>query len=531
MMSAALLALFAVASSADALSSGISPPMIWPLPREYTYGTTKVTVETPGSFSMTADAQEPALGLLNAALERLRPRLFLHGDVTASIEDAAVSLTGVKVSVSNADSDLQLGVDESYVLDVPAGGLATLSAKTVFGAYHGLETLSQLVTFNFTSGAYQIEAAPWHIEDSPRFPHRELLIDSSRHFEPIPVVTSLIESLAMAKINVLHWHIVDIQSFPAPSRVHPEFAEKGAYSQSERYTWEELRHVVEFARARGVRVVPEFDMPAHTDSWSKAHPELFPKGCKSAFDPANEQVYKLIEEMLRDWADVFTDDIVHLGTDELPESCWNNTEDLAFMKKQGLKSLDELFGYFVARVVKIAHTIGKRAQVWDESIIRSNSTPTDALIQIWHSSPGLLQKAIDAGHDAVYSPDGPWYLDGLGSTWEDMYSVEPYQGLAPAPGRVIGGGGEMWGETVDPSDIESTVWPRLAAIAERLWSPAQAIAAGPDAARPRLQAFRCLLLHRDVRSGLVGGNGRVPPPGPGGCSQAGKADPALAMFV
>lgn len=357
-------------------------------------------------------------------------------------------------------------------------------------------------------------------------------MDTSRHFEPVPVITHFIESLSMAKINTLHWHIVDSQSFPAPSRVHPEFAEKGAYSPSERYSWAELKYVVEFARARGVRVVPEFDMPAHTDSWAKAHPELFPSSCKSAFDPANEMVYKLVEEVLGDWAEVFTDKVMHLGTDELPESCWNNSVDIAFMKQKGITSLDDLFGYFVARVVGIAEKIGKRAAVWDESIIRSNRTPTNAIVQIWHADPGLLQKAISAGHDTVYSPDGPWYLDGLGSTWETMYQVDPAHGLTSALGKVLGGGGEMWGETVDPSDLESTVWPRLAAIGERLWSPSNVTAQGPDAARARLQDFRCLLLQRGVRAGLVGGTGRAPPTGPGGCSQAGKTEYSVqSLFV
>lgn len=490
---------------------------LWPLPLSYASGSLRVSLRTP--FTMIAD-EGPAFDNLKAAFERIRPQIFMHGKSDAHFEVGS-SLSGLKVSVSE-NPDLQLGVDESYVLDIPASGNATLMAKTVFGAYHGLQTFSQLVAFNFTSGAYEVEGAPWHIEDAPLYPHRELLIDSSRHFEPIPVVAHLIDSMAMAKINVLHWHIIDGQSFPAPSRVHPEFAEKGAYSPSERYTWQELKYVVEYARARGVRVVPEFDVPAHTDSWAKAHPELFPKSCSSALDPANENVYKMIADLIEDWAEVFPDKVMHLGTDELPESCWNNTVDLAFMKEKGIASLDDLFGYFVARVVGIAEASGKRAQVWDESIIRSNRTPTNAVVQIWHADPGLLQKAVSAGHDAVYSPDGPWYLDGLGSTWETMYKVDPTLNLTAAPGRVIGGGGEMWGETVDPSDLESTVWPRLAAIGERLWSPASATAAGPDAARPRLQAFRCLLLQRGVRSGLVGGTGRAPPPGPGGCSQAGK---------
>jgi len=424
----------------------------------------------------------------------------------------------LEVSVSE-NSELQLHVDESYVLHVPVSGVATLSATTVFGAYHGLHTLSQLISFNFTSGCYELEGAPWHIEDMPLYPHRELLVDSSRHFEPVVVLTHLIDSMAMAKLNVLHWHLIDSQSFPAPSRIHPEFSEKGAFSAGERYTWQELREVVEYGRARGVRVVPEFDVPAHTDSWAKSHPELFPISCKAALDPANDMVYEVIGELLQDWSDVFTDDVVHLGTDELIESCWNNTLDVTFMAAHGIESFGDLFGYFVEKVVGTANDIGKRATVWDESIIRSNRTPANAVVQIWHTDPGLLQKAITAGHDAVYSPDGPWYLDNLGVTWEEMYKIDPAANLKEAPGRVLGGGGEMWGETVDPSDLELTVWPRLAAIAERLWSPVSVTSQGPDAARDRLEAFRCFLLQRGVGSGPVGGRGRDAPPGPGSCLQ------------
>lgn len=497
---------------------------LWPLPKLHTAGTARVALQTSSGFTMTASAGGQASKLITDAFQRLRPQIFLHGENANHNGLSDESLSGIDVTITEDETDLQLGVDESYTLDVPLSGRIKLSSKTIFGAYHGLQTLSQLASFNFSTDTYEIDGAPWHIVDAPLYSHREVLMDTSRHFEPIPVITHFIESLAMAKINTLHWHIIDIQSFPAPSRVHPELAEKGAYSPNERYTWEELKYVVEFARARGVRVVPEFDMPAHTDSWAKSHPELFPEKCKSAFDPANEMVYKMVEEVLGDWASIFTDKIMHLGTDELPESCWNNTVDIAFMKEKGISSLDDLFGYFVARVVNIAEKLGKRAAVWDESIIRSNRTPTNAIIQIWHADPGLLQKAINSGHDAVYSPDGPWYLDGLGSTWEVMYQVDPARNITSAPGKILGGGGEMWGETVDPSDLESTVWPRLAAIGERLWSPASVTAQGPDAARSRLQDFRCLLLQRGVRSGLVGGTGRAAPPGPGGCSQAGKTD-------
>lgn len=512
------LPLALLAAARPSLAGSQAP--FWPQPKAFTSGTDRSVLAPPESFVLSVLADQPAADLVRAALGRLRARLFPH--VLGSTRTThGFELSGLEVRVKQSNVELGLGVNESYTLTVPTTGVVQISAETVFGAYHGLETFSQLVAFDFDDQTYAVHGAPWKIEDAPRFPHREVLIDTSRHFLPVPAITSLIDSMAMAKVNVLHWHIIDDPSFPAASRVHPELAQKGAYSSAERYTWAEMSHVVEFARARGVRVVPEFDMPAHTGSWSKAHPELFPPKCKNALDPANEDVYPFIGELLKDWSEVFTDSFVHLGTDELPTSCWNNTQDLAYMKSLGLKTLDDLFGHFVGRVVAEASKVGKHAILWDESIIRTTA-PSGAVIQIWHAGSGILQKAIDAGHDAVFSPDGPWYLDGLGTTWETMYKLDPENRLKPGPGRVLGGGGEMWGETVDPSDLENTVWPRMAAIAERLWSPAEALAAGPPAAKARLEAFRCLMLSRGVRTGPVGGKGRDAPPGPGGCAQAGK---------
>lgn len=507
---------------------------VWPQPQKYTAG--EQTIVLSSDFTVSSDAEEPAKGAVLKAGERFSQRAFLHASVEETVEDVAAvlattgaqsTLEALSVSVEQADADLQLGVDESYTLDIPADGGAILKAKTVYGAYHGLETLSQLIVFDFDSGVYQIEGLPLHIEDAPRFPHRGLLIDSGRHFEPVMEVKAVIDSMAMAKINTLHWHLTEVQSFPAPSRVHPELAEKGAFSPDERYTWGEVKDIVAYAKARGIRVMPEFDMPGHSGSWRKSHPELFPSSARcekdNALDPAKPEVYKFIEELLKDWAGVFTDKVMHIGTDEVPEACWNNTEDLAYMKNQGLVSLDELFGLFVGRLASIVEGVGKRPAMWDESIIRATA-PGNAIVQIWHSDPGLLQKALELGNDAVYSPDSAsgWYLDGLKVSWEKMYEVEPEAGLDmnKTKGKVLGGEGCMWGESVDPSDMENTVWPRLAAIAERLWSPLAVTSAGSDAARERLQDFRCLLLHRGVRAGLVGLDGRASPPGPGGCRQA-----------
>eukprot|EP00439_Symbiodinium_sp_Y106_P052968 s3175_g7.t1 len=173
-------------------------------------------------------------------------------------------------------------------MDVNVDGTAVISAKTVWGALHCLETLSQLIRFNFATGQYSMSGLPLHIEDAPRFPHRGLLIDSGRHFEPIAQVKALLDSMQYAKFNVLHWHLTEDPSFPIASRSFPELPQHGAYSDQEQtlacqrgYTWQEISDVVQrlclrnlpmlvYARDRGIRVIPEFDMPGHSSSWRSA---------------------------------------------------------------------------------------------------------------------------------------------------------------------------------------------------------------------------------------------------------------------
>jgi len=514
-----------------------SPPLpVWPHPGLFS-SSNGVALLMP-IFKVSTAVEDPTRGLILNAAERFMQRAFVRVSVQSTEDDvatvfaknAAMSLQGVDVHVEEHNTDLQLGVDESYSLDIPANGSIVLKAATVFGAYHGLETLSQLIAFDVSSSVYKIYNLPLHIEDAPRFPHRGLLIDSGRHFEPVSMIKALIDSMTMAKLNTLHWHLTEMQSFPAPSRVHPELSELGAFSSQERYTWGELKDIVSYARARGVRVVPEFDMPGHSASWSKSHPELFPErpcGEDIAFDPAKPEVNKMIQELFSDWADVFTDKVFHIGTDEVPQNCWHNQKDEDFMRQKGLDSVEELFEYFVGEVAGIVEGLGRQPAMWDEPILRAKA-PKGAIVQIWHDDDHLLQKALQAGNDAVFSPDvftagaSGWYLDHLEVPWQKMYDLEPTHQISDASsakGRLLGGEGCMWGETVDPSDLESTVWPRLAAIAERLWSPLEFTSAGAAAAEDRLKSFRCLLLHRGVRSGLVGLQGRASPSGPGGCSQ------------
>ncbi|CAJ1457286.1 unnamed protein product [Effrenium voratum] len=494
---------------------------LWPKPHIYTTGSTTVVVN-PSTYSFQAVATTPEL---EDAFVRYRSLFFPH-----STSPAPQALdAGLVVDIFDTKADLILGADESYTLDINLDGTSVVAAKTVWGALRALESLSQLVDFNFSTGQYSFSGIPVHIEDAPRFPHRGILIDSGRHFESVPQVKAFLDSMAYAKMNVLHWHLTEDESFPIASRSFPELPQKGAYSDFEqKYTWEDIAEVVKYARMRGIRVIPEFDMPGHSTSWRNSHPEIFAEGCLSqssrgAFDPANNQTFSFLEAALKDWSALFPDGFLHLGSDEVPASCWNNTKDLAWMKTMGFSNSSDVFNYFVNQMAGISQKLGRQTIFWDEAFL-SAKPPQDAVIQNWHDA-SLMQKIVDAGYRAIYSSNGGytngWYLDGLKATWENMYVLEPLTNISSDKAHlVIGGEGCMWGETVDPSDLEFTVWPRAAAIAERLWSDPSANSTAE--AEPRLQRFRCQLLARGVHSGVVGGQGRDAPPGPGSCVQKPK---------
>jgi hexosaminidase len=411
---------------------------------------------------------------------------------------------------------LTSGGGEGYTLNVTHAGVQ-ITAQAPVGVQYALETLSQLVTFDFDKSAYVTQPAlPLSIQDKPRFAHRGLLVDSSRHFLSVRSLKRLIRSLSYAKLNRLHWHITDAQSFPIASRIEPSLASKGAWSTRERYTLEDVQDVVSFAKDHGIIVVPEFDMPGHTKSWGNARPDLmaltqdqFNDGNSAALNPSKEETFNLIQSLLVDWLSptdgkpaFFDSPLVHLGTDEVPYKAWTKLGDSK-----------ALFSKFVDRATAMAQGLGKDVVLWEEAF-KDGKPSQNAAIQVWLDG-NVARQAAEAGHRVILSQG--WYLDHLDDTWEAMYKQEPAAFIsADKASLMIGGEGCMWGETVDGGDLEQTVWPRLGAIAERLWSPS-----GGDIkdAQPRLASFRCLLLERGIPSGTLEGHGRSTPSGPGSCSQ------------
>jgi len=415
-------------------------------------------------------------------------------------------------------------VDESYVLTIPAdGSMASLKAVTVYGAIRGLESFSQLVQFVFADHAYELAGAPWEIQDFPRFSHRGVLMDTSRHYEPIPVLKQLVDSLAYAKFNVLHWHVVDHQSFPFESVTYPALWE-GAYSNDERYTTADMAELVEHARLRGVRVVAEFDVPGHASSWCVGYPEICPStSCLSPLDPSSPETWQVLAGLLNDvtggsqYAGLFPDDFVHMGGDEVDTSCWTSTPHVMAWLSAHNFTTDDAYMYFVETAHQDLIAAGRSPVNWEE-VFNHFGTKLDkqTIVHIWLDHK-TLKTVVDAGYRGILS-DGIWYLDHLDVKWDQLYLNDPHTGIddPASQKRVLGGEVCMWSETVDPSDLFNTIWPRAAAAAERLWSARNVT--DTTRALPRLETFRCILTRRGIGAAPVqNANARTAPPEPGSC--------------
>ncbi|HEV2864280.1 MAG TPA: family 20 glycosylhydrolase [Pyrinomonadaceae bacterium] len=367
-----------------------------------------------------------------------------------------------------------LGEDESYVLEV-SDRQAFVNSQTVVGALRGLETFLQLVTAD-ANGYYVPEA---RISDRPRFPWRGLLMDVGRHFEPLEVVKRNLDAMAAVKLNVFHWHLTDDQGFRVESKVFPRLHQMG--SDGLFYTQEQIREIIAYARERGIRVMPEFDVPGHSTSWLVGHPELAsapgPYSIErrfgvfdAAMDPTREETYKFLDRFLGEMAALFPDAYLHMGGDEVTGKHWRLSPAVqAFMQKQGLKDKHALQAYFNQRVSRLVRKHGKKMVGWDE--ILHPDLPRDTVIQSWRG-PQSLAEGVKNGYSAFLS--NGFYLDNMLST-AAHYLNEPLPesaGLSPEEAaRVLGGEACMWAEYAGPETIDSRIWPRLAAVAERLWSP------------------------------------------------------------
>jgi hexosaminidase len=469
---------FFLAAATRAQDIPALPPLM-PMPAHIAMGQGLLKIDASFRVKLTGYTDQRLRRGVSRMLVTLTRRtgILFTSEPTPSAETAALV-----ISCDHADKPLQLNEDESYRFDVTPSAIYLKAAQPV-GALHGLETFLQLVA----PGPDGFDVPAVSIEDKPRFAWRGLMLDSARHFMPIENVERTLDGMAAVKFNVFHWHLSDNQGFRVESRVFPRLQTVGSGGQF--YTQAQVRSIVAYAADRGIRVIPEFDIPGHTTAMLVAYPSLAtdPPPVEidhlfgvfdPAIDPTKPGVYLFLDKFIGEMAQLFPDTYFHIGGDEFNGKVWRESLRVQqFKQAHGfLPTVADpdgntaLHAYFNTRLEAILRKHGKRMEGWDE--ILAPGLPKDIVIQSWRGQKSLSD-AVHRGYQGILSFG--WYLDLIQSA-QDHYLVDPLDKDAAAltpdeQTRILGGEAAMWTEWVTPETIDSRIWPRAAAIAERLWSP------------------------------------------------------------
>lgn len=455
-----------------AMLSGQSNNLM-PQPAEFTPGEGRLVIDGKFQVALTG-YQEPRL---QAAATRFIARLHAQTGIPFAEQPAgdASKVTLVIDCAHTGEAVQSVKEDESYTLQITSSQ-ARLSAPTPVGVLRSLETFLQLV--NVDAQGFGVTAAQIH--DRPRFVWRGLMIDVSRHWMPVEVIKRNLDGMAAVKLNVFHWHLSDDQGFRVESKVFPKLQQLG--SDRHYYTQQQVREVIAYARDRGIRVVPEFDWPGHSTAMLAAYPELASAPgpyhierkwgiFDPCLDPTNEKVYAFLDVLIGEMAALFPDEYFHVGGDEVNGKQWKaNPRIQAFMKQHDLKNTADLQAYFSGRLLPLVEKHGKKMIGWDE-VLRPGVSKS-VMVQSWRGQASLAVAARQ-GYMGILS--APYYLD-LMYPASRSYKADPLEGatadLTPEQqSRILGGEACMWDEFSTPENIDSHIWPRMAAIAERFWSP------------------------------------------------------------
>ena len=451
---------------------------LMPVPSQTKWGTNRFQLKNTWRIQLTAPATPDSA--VRAAAERLSAWLVQQTGEKRLVAEFTTSGAADLTIRYGRTGRMEANDAERYSLRVTPAGIA-LDAPTSLGALRGLETLRQLLTKEKKSFYFpEVD-----ITDQPRFVWRGLLIDAARHFMPVAVIKRNLDGMAAVKLNVMHWHLADDQGFRVESKTLPRLHEVG--SEGQYYTQAQVREVLRYAAARGIRVIPEFDMPGHATSWLAAYPVLASNDSiygvaqrwgvlNIAMDPTRETTYELLNTLIGEMTALFPDPYFHIGGDENDGRQWRrNPRIVAFMKEKGFMTAKgqpdkhALQTYFNRRILQMVTARGKKMIGWDE--ILGPGLPTDALIQSWRGRKGLYE-AAKAGHNTILS--NGYYID-LNFSAATHYLNDPLPADAPLTAaekqRILGGEATMWAEFADSVIVDSRIWPRTAAIAERLWSP------------------------------------------------------------
>lgn len=461
-----------------------------PVPQQVSFGNGRFQLNYNFTIAVKADPGDSTLYFaVNRAFQTLNRRTALYFKQQRITAKDGSDTSSLIIQVKQKKEAIP-GGDESYTLTITPQNIH-LDASATAGALHGLETFLQLVQHD--KQGFFLPAVT--IQDAPRFVWRGLMIDVARHFIPADVIERNIDAMAAVKMNVLHLHLSDDEGFRVESKLYPELQKKGSYG--EYFTQAQIKQLITYARQRGITIVPEFDMPGHTTAFLAGYPNLsstpgqiyqpgprFDLGDKPmglmdimkmintsptpSFDPSKESTYTFIDKFFGEMAALFPSPYIHIGADENNGVSWRNNPDIvAFMKKNNLADTHALQAYFVKRVQRILTKHHRYTLGWEELL--SKDLPKDVAVQVW-TDGAKMNEAVKLGHPVIISKG--FYLDLFMPAYTH-YQNELLTGNLPdsVASKILGGEAAQWAEEVDKDNIETRIWPRAAAIAERLWSP------------------------------------------------------------
>ena len=509
-----LIPLFLAAVGARAFSTvQWSPaPLLLPLPAHVTSGPSSPsersdvvyiehTKANPFAFPLTVATS----ALLLQAVRRGADSVFVMGpaaSVSPSSDGATLApppLGSCAVAIASANVSLHLGVDEQYALDLTKSS-CEIRAATVWGAMHGLETLSQIIVFEYDKHIvahddpakqpphYIVAQAPWHVLDAPRFQHRGVMLDTARHFYPVASITRLLAGMRALKLNAFHWHLSDAQSMPYVSAALPKLG-RGALAPALTYSAADVRAVVLFGYERGIRTIIEVDTPSHCWAIGVGYPEhmlnctaMYPMAenfWKGGLDVTSTATFEFIEQLILELAglnrDVNPSAVEwHIGGDEVEYDCWDSSPRIAaYRNKTGLNN-SALFAMFQTKMFAVL----KKHQLtpwswtnWDAIDARPGSgarLPDGAISQVWTGGPSALNRSSNLGRGIKVVKSDGFYIGG--SNWYSSYDSRVFSwNEVDDPSAIIGAEACIWSELMGPGIIDAFVWDSLRALSERWW--------------------------------------------------------------
>jgi hexosaminidase len=483
-----LLVRFGTVSAEQACSASALAVSVIPRPSQVTPGEGKFLLQPETAVYVSGGAEIEKIGRFLS--DRLSPSTGFAITVHAT-DDTAPPEKSFLLTTKNVDASLD---EEGYQLTVAPQQVVLRAAKPA-GLFRGVQTIRQLLPAEIESRT-KIPGRVWampclEIRDIPRFAWRGSLLDSCRHFMTKKFVKRYIDLLAYHKMNRFHWHLTDDQSWAIEIKKYPKLTEIGAYRSSGPnrfggyFTQDDIREIVAYAAERYIMVVPEIEMPGHSQAALACYPELSCTGgpfavgtvtgvYKDVYCAGNEKTFEFLQDVLTEVMSLFPSPYIHIGGDECPKDRWKACPRCqARIQVEKLKDEHELQSYFIKRIEKFINEKGKTLIGWDE-ILEGGLAP-QAMVQSWRGTEGGIAAAA-AGHDVVMSPYSHCYIDypNRNTTLEKIYSFEPVpaQLTAEQARHILGAEANLWSDRCAQEMADAFAYPRICGLADVLWSPA-----------------------------------------------------------